>query len=220
MRLIPGAPGGQTIDCAPSPDGSWVATTSSDGRVSLRSPGDQPGTGRILQPRGGRAQGRAFSPDGRTLALGRNPTGILVFDLTAGGPGTPLDLPLARIKALAFSPHGRSLAASTERDGEILLWDLDAGRVRRRLPGHHTALSLAFSPAGRSLAAGERDEQRVTLWDLAAGRSRSIRREASGSVTSVAFSPDGRLLAAAAPCDPSVRLWDPAFREQSDRERR
>jgi WD40 repeat protein len=208
MRLIPGSPGGQTIDFALSRDGKWVATTSSDGQGSLRSLGDDPSLGRILQPRGGLAHGLAFSPDGRTLALGRDPTGILIFDL-ARGPGTPLDVPLHGIRALAFSPDGRSLAASTERDGEILLWDLDAGRVRMRLRGHHSAVCLAFSPDDRSLAAGEKKEKRVTLWDLATGRSRSILKGLSGPITSVAFSPDGRLLAAASPYDRPVRLWDP-----------
>src|SRR5579883_2764391 len=43
MRLIPGPPRGETIDFALSPDGEWVATISSDDRVSLRSLGDDPG---------------------------------------------------------------------------------------------------------------------------------------------------------------------------------
>src|SRR5262245_7041351 len=51
MRLIPGAPGGQTIDFALSPDGKWVAMTSSDGWASLRSLGDD------------QASSVAFSPD-------------------------------------------------------------------------------------------------------------------------------------------------------------
>ena len=131
IRMIPGSTGGQTIDFALSPDGKWVATTSSDGWASLRSLGDDSGTGRILEPRRGLAQGLAFSPDGQTLALGRDPTGILVLDLAGGGPGIPHALPLSLIKALAFSPDGRTLAASTQRDGEIVLWDLDASRVRQ-----------------------------------------------------------------------------------------
>ena len=130
MRLIPGSPGGQTIDFALSPDGKSVATTSSDGWASLRSLGDNQAIGRILQPRGGLGQGLAFAPDGRTLALGRAPTGILLFDLAGGRPEMTVAAPLSRIKALAFAPDGRSLAASTQRGGEILLWDLDASRVR------------------------------------------------------------------------------------------
>jgi WD40 repeat protein len=198
--------GGQTIDFALSPDGRWVATTSSDGRASLRSLRDDQASGRILEPQGGPAQGLAFSLDGRTLALGRSPTGVLLFDLARGGPGIPLAVPLSRIKALAFSPDGRSLAATTERDGEILLWDLDTGRACTRLRGRHTAVSLAFSPDGRSLAAGERGQKRVTLWDLRTGLSRTIQSETSGSITSVAFSPDGGLLAAGSPWDRAVRI--------------
>src|SRR4029077_14097704 len=106
MRLIPGSPGERAMDFPLSPDGKWVATTSSDGRTSLRSLGDDQRIERILEPRGG-LYGLAFSPDGRALVLGRDPAGILVFDLDGGRPGIPLPVPLSQIRAMAFSPDGR-----------------------------------------------------------------------------------------------------------------
>jgi WD40 repeat protein len=205
MRLILGKPRTMTAGFALSPDGRTIATTRSDGRVSLR---DHRGIERVLDLHGWPWGGLAFSPDGRFLAVGRDKPGIPIFDLAAGVSWTVLSAEISRSKAVAFSPNGRSLAASTDHDGRILLWDLAAGRIRMRLRGRFPALDLAFSPDGRSLAAGERGEARVTLWDLGTGRGRSIFRASSGVIASVAFSPDGSLLAAAGPTDRVVRLWE------------
>src|SRR5262249_23609612 len=144
----------------------------------------------------------------RTLAVGRDGPGILLFDLVGGGSPITLSTPLPLSRALAFSPDGRTLAASTQRDGEILLWDPAADRVRARLHGRSPAVDIAFSPDGRTLAAGEQHENAVTLWDLETGRSRYLHKEQHGPITSVAFSPDGSLLAAAGPADRLVRLWE------------
>ena len=75
-RLIPGEPGMTALAFALSPDGKRIATTRIDRRVSLRGRG----VDRILDPRGGVSRGLAFSPDGRTLAVGRDEPGVLLFD--------------------------------------------------------------------------------------------------------------------------------------------
>jgi hypothetical protein len=63
-RLFPGEPGMMALGFALSPDGKTIATTRSDGRVSLRGRGVE----RILDPRGWPSRGLAFLPDGRSLA--------------------------------------------------------------------------------------------------------------------------------------------------------
>ena len=200
MRLVPGEPGTLTLGFALSPDGATIATTSNDGRLSLRDVRDVRVAERVLDHRRGLALGLAFSPDGRSLALGREGSGIRIFDLARGGSRLRLDLPISRTRNLVFSPDGGILAATTENPGEIVLWDLDAARTRTKLYGRFAALSLAFSPDGRCLAVGGKDEMTVTVWDLETGRSRTIWRESAGPITSVAFAPDGGLLAAASPC--------------------
>jgi WD40 repeat protein len=207
MQLTRGQPGVLTLGFALSADGKSVATTDSEGRVALREIQNGWGTERFLDYRG-LAKGVAFSPNGRFLALGGVEPDLFVFDLAHGGARRLRNASTHQTEALAFSPDGRTLAATTNRNGDIILWDLDLDRVRTTFHGHSPALCLAFSPDGRTLASGERDEQRVSLWDLETVRSRLLLRQSHGPIFSVAFSPDGSLLAAASPVERTVRIWD------------
>src|SRR5262245_9767628 len=74
------------------------------------------------------------------------------------------------LRSHALSPDGKYLAAETPEG--ISLWDVDTGRVARRLPwrtwqGHNPRFGLCFSPDGKSLArlAG----RVVAMWDLTTG---------------------------------------------------
>jgi WD40 repeat protein len=130
----------------------------------------------------------AASRDGRWLAIsGRKTVELrnaqtyeLVTNLTGHG-----DV----VIALAFSPNSQTLASGggnifpdeTSKDGSIVLWDLETGRAKRRLPGHaDTVRGLAFSQHGRRLASIglSRDSQRwgsmgiggtLRLWDVETG---------------------------------------------------
>ena len=83
----------------------------------------------------GHALALAYSPDGRSLAVGRIEPDILLYDLGAGGAGHPLGMPIRWVKGLAFSPDGRTLAASSHLDHDVILWDLAAGKERRDCGG-------------------------------------------------------------------------------------
>ena len=147
----------------------------------------------------------AFSPDGKTLALGggsgRRGTGnpaIHLWDVATGdelrcfpGPAAPevrsqfrrAPKPLA---CLGYSPDGRSLALVA--DHQVLLWEVATGKERcllgvLPLAGPHeedpdAASCLAFSSDGRTLAVGGADGA-VRLWRSRDGGWRNCSRQSS-----------------------------------------
>ncbi len=65
----------------------------------------------------------AFSSDSKTLAIG-NWSDIHLIEVDTGNLITTLSIQNLIIEALAFSPNGKMLA-SGNREGTILIWDLE-----------------------------------------------------------------------------------------------
>jgi len=112
--------------------------------------------------------------------------------------------------SVALSPDGKLLAAGN-RDGSILLWDVEHRRQSGEpLRGDSSAsvVSVAFSPDGKTLAAGSADRT-IILWDVPGHRRRGAPLLGHRNyVTSVSFSPDGKTLASADLDRKSILLWD------------
>jgi WD40 repeat protein len=151
-------------------------------------------------------QAVAFSPDGKTIALGSfGRKTIRLWNVLTGRNCTTLYAP-ADVHCLAFSPNGKKLAAGTL--SAIMLWDLPAAKKRATLSGHvGNVLSVAFSRGGKLLASGS-DDITIKLWDVATGKNIATLYEHVGTVFSVAFSPDGRTLASGSLH--TIALWDTA----------
>ncbi len=168
--------------------------------------------------RRGRVSCLAFSPDGKSLAVGRtgakDSTSVEVWDVQGPLQATWRGHP-AGVTCLAFSPDGK-LLASGGPDGAVVLRDPGTGQEQARLAGPASLViwGLAFSPDGRTLAvaAGTADFRlrqpgEVRLWDLAAGKVRSTLHGHTRAVTSVVFSSDGQTLITGS-ADTTVRFWD------------
>ncbi len=196
-----------------SPDGDRLASAGQDKLVKVWNAHK---AGSALLTLKGHAHviwGLAYRPDGARIASAGEDAAVRVWDAHTDGETPPLVGHESEITCVALSPDGRRLAsaggnwdgaASRYINGELKVWDLDAGRALLDLKGHASGVTCAtFSPDGKVLAsAGEVGDEakkgpvgQVKLWDAETGTELADWRDHDRAVLTLAFSPDGRLLA-------------------------
>jgi WD40 repeat protein len=161
-------------------------------------------------------RGVAFSPDGRTLALGAEDGAIRLLAMPSGQVRTTLRGHDNAVWTLAFSPDGRFLA-SAGQTGRAVVWDLERGSQRRALGDGEVGpiMGLVFSPDGRSICvAGPASRPRdVVLYDPETGAVRSRLTGPQYGAHAISLSADGRYLASAGD-DRGLRFFDLATAKQ------
>jgi WD40 repeat protein len=206
-----------------SPDGAMAACGRSDGRETVVLLLDME-TGRVTHTLRGHTnivQSIAFSPDGSRLASGGSDRSIRLWDTDTGDLALTLSQPGELIAgsrnlgipgmvfAVAFSPDGALLASGggdgVGECGELVLWELPAGRMRRSVldAGEPQVWAVAFTPDGKHLLSGQVNGG-LKVFDVPTD---TIVRQwhAGGQLRSIAISPDGATLATGLRKD--IRLW-------------
>jgi WD40 repeat protein len=147
------------------------------------------GTGDASSPISDRVNALAFSPDGRTLAIGSGePSRSGQIELWNVGTGQMVQefgtVHSDAVLALEFSPNGKYLASGAA-DRFMKVIDLNAGKVWRSFEGHtHHVLGVAWKRDGRILATAGADDV-VKIWDFSTGERKKTVEGFSKEVTSV-----------------------------------
>lgn len=112
------------------------------------------------------AQALAFSPDGKTLALGGADGNIQLINLADGKTIRALTGHTSAITGLVFHPSGNVLASSS-KDRTLRLWNPANPQALKVLEGHTAWVEgVTFITHGTRLASVSAD-QTVRIWDLA-----------------------------------------------------
>lgn len=203
------SPKGDTLAVASSVNGPGPAEPAARG--PLGSPGVQLWNVASRTPdglplaTGPGAVAVAFSPDGRTVAVGPDSGPIDLWQFATDAQ--PAVISAESNTSLMFSPDGRTLA--TGGPG-AQLWNVLTQRLVGTLGsiGGGPAQSVAFSPDGK-LVATQSESTTVQLWNAATRQPASaFFTSPTGAETPLAFSPDGTMLSLGIPA--GVELLDVA----------
>jgi WD40 repeat protein len=140
----------------------------------------------------------AFSPDGKTVAVGSG-TAVHLWDWKGDGKVRLLDNFPDGVERLWFSPHGRWIVAAIYKEG-LRVWDTENLKEVRRFKGEH---NIAFFPGGKRLVSLETG----TIWDIATGEKKGQLDDCANCVA-LNFSADGREIMGYALG--RVRFWEAA----------
>ena len=201
-----------------SPDGHWLATGDSEGRITIWKWAFRSWVTNFNAPFEWCGY-LYFSPSGHYLTASIfNNDHSFKTRIWRTNDWTELALTPAQSAGLwriAFAPDDQGFAGGYG-DGTIKLFRLPSGRQEACFTNHQSLVTgLRFSPDGRALCSVSWDGT-IRLWDAVARREQrpGLRGHLAG-IWGAAVSPDGRRLATAGavPRD-AVKLWDLAARRE------
>lgn len=126
---------------------------------------------------------------------------LRVWDLVTKKRVAEIPMPYLFHGGIDFSPDGKFVAGGgsgrvtdSDDNGTVFVWDVDAGKIYRKLAGHSPGdISCQFAPDGRTLSTVDRTGL-IRIWELATGQER-FRITGHRGPAAAHFSPDSALVA-------------------------
>ncbi|KAF2204715.1 WD repeat-containing protein 61 [Delitschia confertaspora ATCC 74209] len=149
-----------------SADGSYLASTSIDGKISVWDLNAE-GMPKIreYETKGSYGMSVDLSADGRFTASGHESGSIYIFDNDSGRMSHSLASLIKPVRAVSFSPASKLLAAAGDAR-VIALYDVLSGEQVANLSGHGAwILSLDWSDTGEYLLSGSYDSK-AKIWSV------------------------------------------------------
>lgn len=157
-------------DLSFSPDGTRLAASGFESLAII-----DVGTWKVRQPEISQLRSRnlilngwrvAFSPSGKTIALGMYDGSVVFLDTATLNILRVLKIHQSNVKSVAFSGDGKILATASW-DRTVKFVDVESGEVVNQLRGHFEGVhEIAFSPDGSKLLSASADFG-LNLWNSA-----------------------------------------------------
>src|SRR5205814_7279994 len=114
----------------------------------------------------------AFSPDGKTLAVGHGnaegPNVLHLWDVSTGRELRGIEAHRRQnVNSVAFSPDGKTLVSGGD-DGTIATWDAATGNLLWRSDNQGAVAAVAFCPDGTAVVSGGEGGV-IRVWDVSTG---------------------------------------------------
>lgn len=152
----------------------------------------------------------AFSPDGKSLAMGGSGSGanaVEVWDVGTRKGVTVLTEGQCVAPAAAFSPDGKTLATATWGEATVKLRGVATCEQRAAVEGGRGGRVVHRLQPGRPDAGVGGEDGAIRLAAVATGKRVATLARHDSEARCLAFGPDGKLLASGGE-NGAVRVWD------------
>jgi WD40 repeat protein len=204
---------GEARTIAVAPNGTWLATGSSDGTVQIWDAD----TGLLrasLTGHRGEVTGVAIAPDGGWLATASCDGTARIWDTATGKMRVTLAGHRDWVTAVAIAPDSRWLATASN-DSTVRTWDPDTGQSHVAHTGGYELTTAPTIALDGSWLVTNSHNSTVRIWDAITGQERAVFALSGhdGWVSSVAVASDGTWLVTHSG-DGTARLWDVSTKQE------
>ena len=150
----------------------------------------------------------AYSPDGRTFAVGLGGGDVSVYTTSSWERKSTLnhDCDGGSVRRVVYSPQSDRMATCGD-DNTVKLWNAETRECLHILHEHTDLVTcVSYSSQGDRIASSSSDST-VRIWDVVTGECLQTLSGHSDEVFGVAYSPQGDQIASGG-ADCVIRLWD------------